>query len=146
VDDGAVGLLALVHTVAVFVWFGVVAAEVSIELRARDDDGMRRAAADHYWIDALVEVPLLAIVLASGLLLTVRAWPLDSARAAMVTCGLLAVAANVACVGFVIARRRGVDDASVVRLNRRRIFACAIAGAPFGLLAAIIGLRWMLAS
>ncbi len=136
--------LALLHVVAVFVWFGVVAAEVSIELRARDDDGMRRAASEHYWIDAVVEVPLLALVLGTGLLLTARAWPLDAMRVAMVVTGTVAVAANVACVGFVVARERGKADPTALRLNRRRVFACGILGAPFGLAAAAIGLRWML--
>jgi hypothetical protein len=138
--------LALVHVVAVFLWFGVVAAEVSIELRGRDDEGMRRAAAEHYWIDALIEGPILAVVAGSGLLLTARAWPLDAAHWAMVMCGTAAVAANVACIGFVVARQRGTHDMTVVRLNRKRVFACAIAGSPFGLVAAAIGIRWMLAA
>lgn len=138
------GLLSLVHVVAVLVWFGVVAAEVSLELRARDDEAMRRAASEHYWIDAVIEVPLLVLVLGTGLMLTARAWPLDGMHLVMVVSGTIAVAANVACVGFVIARERGKTDAAVLRLNRRRVFACAILGAPFGLAAAAVGLRWML--
>jgi hypothetical protein len=137
--------VSLIHVVAVFVWFGVVAAEVSIELRARDDQDMRRAAVDHYWIDALVEAPLLAIVLATGAWLTVLAWPLTAAQATMAGCGTAAIAANVACVGFVVARHRARDDATIVRLNRRRVFTCAIVGGPFGLASAWIGLSWMLA-
>lgn len=136
--------LALVHAVAVFLWFGVVGAEVAIELRGHDTEGMRRAALDHYWIDAVVELPLLAIVLATGALLTARAWPLAPAQVAMVVCGTAAVAANVVCVAFVFARRAAIEDARLLRLNRSRVFACAIAGGPFGLAAAIIGLRWML--
>ena len=136
--------LALVHVVAVFLWFGVVAAEVAVELRGRDVEGMRRAAVDHYWIDATVELPLLAVVMATGAWLTARAWPLAPAQVAMVACGTAAVAANVACVAFVFARHRAVEDAALVRVNRRRIFACAIAGGPFGLAAAVIGLKWML--
>ncbi len=136
--------LPLVHALAVFLWFGVVGAEVAIELRGRDVEGMRRAAIDHYWIDAIVEVPLLALLLATGAWLTVRAWPLTTAQVAMVVFGSAAVAANVACVFFVVARHRALHDEARVRLNRRRVFACAVAGGPFGLAAAVIGLRWML--
>lgn len=137
--------LPLVHALAVFSWFGVVGAEVTIELRGRDTEGMRRAAVDHYWIDAVVELPLLALVLATGAWLTERAWPLTAAQVAMVACGTAAVAANVVCVAFVVARHRALHDEALLRLNRRRVFACALAGGPFGLAAAIIGLRWMLA-
>jgi hypothetical protein len=136
--------LALTHVIAVFLWFGVIAAEVTIELRAREPTALREVAEDHFWIDAVVEVPLLCIVLGTGLLLSARASPLTGGLIAMVVCGTLAVAANVACVGFVFARRRSRADLEALRAHRRRIFACAIVGAPFGLVATIVGLSRML--
>ncbi len=138
------GPLVLAHVVSVFLWFGVVAAETTIELRARDVAALRGAAEDHYWIDLLVEVPLLAVVLVTGAWLAARAWPLGGGLTAMVVCGTAAIAANLACVAFVFARRRAGADPDALHLNRRRIFACAAVGAPFGLVAAIVGLARML--
>lgn len=127
------------HLFALGLWGGLVTAELIIEASARTPEEHRAAARLHHRLDLLVEVPLLAVVVATGAVLAARA-PMTPLLAAKLGCALAAIAANVVCVVLVVARRRAADagdDARVLRL------AGAIrwtgAGVPFGLAALAIG-------
>lgn len=131
--------MIVVHLLAVALWGGVVTAEVVLELVARSVAERAFVARVHFWIDLLVEIPLLVLVLASGVVLVVRAGELSAAMLAKIGCALVAIAFNADCVRWVVRRFVArADDSAVDRLTRRIRFS--IAGLPFGLVAFVIGL------
>src|SRR5512138_2558572 len=56
-------------------WTGLVAAEVILEWTCREGAAARTAAVVHYWLDLLVEAPLVLAVAATGAVLLAGAWP-----------------------------------------------------------------------
>ncbi len=133
--------LHLAHLVLLATWGGVVVAETALELAGDDDATLGHVARVHYRIDLFAELPLLAAVLATGAWLTARVWPPTPLHWAKIGCGLAAVAINLACVVFVVQRRRAVDDPARMRRLHRRI-RWAGAGIPFALAAAWLGLAY----
>lgn len=134
--------LHLTHLIALSAWGCLVLGEIALELLPRDDAALRTAARLHYAIDLLVELPLLLIVLTTGLWLAARTsltWTLQ----VKIGAGLVAIAANLACGVCVVLRRR-LTDGMALRTWRRRIILTAAIGIPFGLLAAVLGLSRLL--
>ncbi len=127
------------HLVALALWGGFVAAEGIVELASRSAEEVRHAAKLHYWMDVLVEVPLLGAVLVTGSVLALRAWPLSSLLGVKIACGLVAVAANLWCVAHVIARHRRADDAELLRRHGQRVRLTATIGVPFAVVALYVG-------
>jgi hypothetical protein len=70
-----VDALHLCHLIVLCLWGGVVLAESVMELAAADEGGRASAARVHFWIDVVVELPLIAGVLVTGALLASRSWP-----------------------------------------------------------------------
>jgi hypothetical protein len=131
-------MLMRIHLVAVGFWLGMVAAETVLEFCGRDAASRRTVAVVHHWIDVLFEIPIVAVVLTTGVLLLARIWPAPPMLLVKVGAGLIAVIANVICVPLVQARWRETDDARVQALTRRvKMTGSAI---PFAILALAIGL------
>lgn len=131
--------LRLVHLILLCGWAGVVLAETVIEVVLAGE----AAAATHYWIDVLIELPLIAGVLASGAGLAVRVWPLSTLHLIKIGTALFALSLNLYCAAMVIKRyRRRNDQAALGRLQRR--VRLSILGLPFGAVSAYIGLRYFL--
>lgn len=129
------------HLVALAAWFGVVAVESVIELLPLRRPELAAAAATfHFWIDLLVELPLLLGVLVTGGLL-LRGQTLDTELGIKVAAGGAAIVMNLCCVAFVIARHRG--GAELRSRRTRLVFATATVGMPLGLVALWIGLGRM---
>lgn len=131
-------MLAQIHGAAAGAWMGIVGCEVVLEAFGRDAPSRRLIAQAHAWIDLLLEGPLVAFVLATGIVLFVRDWPPSPLLLLKAAAGLIAVIANLVCIPYVRARARATDDADVKRLfGPIRITGLAI---PFGLLALGLGL------
>jgi hypothetical protein len=130
--------LHLAHLILISMWGGVVAAELILEVASRDADTARFAAEVHYYIDLLVEGPLLLGVLGTGGILLWRAWPPSTLHVVKVAAALAALAVNGWCVVMVIARKRRVADPAAVEHYRRRVFWAGV-GVPFAAVAAYIG-------
>ena len=130
------------HLVLLSLWGGFVLAEGVVELAARDDASRRAAARLHYWMDVLVELPLLAGVLATGGLLAARSWPLTRLHWIKVAAGLAAVAMNLFCVAHVVARQRRAGDPAALRRHGRFVKLAAGLGLPFALVAATLGFAY----
>jgi hypothetical protein len=130
----------LAHLVSLGLWGGLVAGEIVVELVSRSDDERRHAAKLHYWMDLLVELPLLAAVVLTGVVLVAHAWPLSTVHWVKIGGGLIAVGANLWCVAHVIARYRRANDAQALRAHGRRIIAAAFVGVPFAAVALYLGL------
>ena len=134
--------LSLTHLISLCLWGGLVLGEIVLELAPRDAGERRAAARFHHLIDLAVEIPLLAVVVASGVLLAIRAWPLSPLHDLKIAAALIAIGANAVCVGLVVARRRRLDDPAALASYRRRIAVTVAVGLPCGLLAFILGLRY----
>ena len=128
--------LRLLHLGMLFAWAGVVLVEGVIELSDLDDGAV--ATRLHYRIDLLIEGPLLLAVLVSGALLWAAA-PASPLLYVKIACGLVAVLANLLCLGFVVARYRRRDDRDA-RLRWGRYVRGSILALPFALAAASLGL------
>ncbi|HUT55170.1 MAG TPA: hypothetical protein VM658_17405 [bacterium] len=139
----AVNLVSIIHLVLLSLWGGVVATESVIELypfrnRALHENSIRF----HYWIDLLVELPLIAGVVASGVALVVLAWPLTWTHALKIACAAVAVSANLVCIVFVLRRGKSLAAGAPepeLWAATRRIIMCAVIGLPFAAVAAGMG-------
>lgn len=129
----------LAHLIVLGMWLGVVIAEVLFEFAGSDPDSLRAAARFHYNVDKFGEVPILLGVLATGAILTVRAWPLTTLHLVKIVASLLAVGASFICVRWVFERRR-VEEADLLLRLRRRIWTLAALAALFATPALYLGL------
>lgn len=129
--------LHLAHLFVLGLWGGLVMAELVIEVSAKTADDLRRAAELHYRLDLVLELPLLAAILATGGALAART-PLDARLVAKIAAALVAISANLVCVGLVVSRRRASDPARLERLSRAVRWTAV--GVPFGLAALALGL------
>jgi hypothetical protein len=127
------------HLILLSLWAGIVMAELVVELVGWQGHEAG-AAAMHYWIDLLLELPVLGAILTTGALLAWRAWPLSRLHWLKIGAGLVAIGANLYCVILVVRRRRQTDTAAI-RAYRRPI-QLSLAGVPFALMAAYLGLRY----
>lgn len=131
--------LLQVHLVAASAWMGLIAAEVVIELLARDNATRRFVAEAHKRIDLFFEGPLVAIVLVTGCMLLYPLWlgatPLLLFKVAV---GIIAVVSNVVCIHWVLGRARAEDDSDFYQYAKK----VSLTGytIPFGLLALALGL------
>jgi hypothetical protein len=127
------------HLVLLGMWAGLVLAETVIEFGPRVRPELWPASARfHFWMDMLIEAPILIGVVVTGTLLLLRV-PLDAALAVKSAAGLLAVGANAACMVVVVRRARpGVDAAEARRLSAQ-VVATALLGLPCALAALVLG-------
>ena len=135
--------VCVVHLTLIAFWGGVVATEAVIELypyRCRELE--RQAITFHYWIDLLVELPVLCGVVGSGLVLAAMAWPLSALHWVKIAGAAGAVAANGICIVLVLRRQRmmtgGASDADLWARTRRVVLSAEL-GLPLGLVAAALG-------
>jgi hypothetical protein len=141
-------VVAMFHLVVLALWGGVVATEAVIELlpfRRREMHGA--AIRFHYWIDLLVELPLVLAVIATGGVLFFsldRVTPLHFLKVGF---GGAAVAVNLFCIVVVVRRGRrlqfGGDDGPLWRASRT-VLACFAAGLLCAAGAAVLGFRFAL--
>lgn len=132
----------IAHIVVLSLWAGLVAAESVMELVARRASDLTVAMARfHYYLDIVLEVPLLLGVVLTGTVLLMQTQP-DAALWVKVAAGLGAVASNVVCVVVVIRRNRAAtSDGDVGALARLSSWVqrTAFTGVPLGLLALYLG-------
>lgn len=115
----AMDALHVGHLVVLGLWGGLVLGECVLELSAQNDTEIRFTARIHYWIDLIVELPLLLGVLVTGAWLTLRVWPPSPLLWVKIAAASAAVAANLVCLVLVILRHRRASD--VVALRRLHV-------------------------
>src|SRR5687768_13486582 len=132
--------LRLAHLLLIFVWGGVILAETVVEALGRDPAAQPFAARAHFWIDVVIELPIVAGVLATGVLLAAAAWPLSTVQWVKVGAAAVAIGANLYCAALVAMRyRRRADGAALGRISGHiRLTWTAV---PVGLVALYLGLR-----
>jgi O-antigen/teichoic acid export membrane protein len=128
-----------VHLLVVGMWAGLVGAEVILEWVCKDGPPARTAAEVHYWIDLLVEAPLVLAVTATGGLLLLDRWPPGPALAWKLALGAVPIVSCTFSIVFVLQRHRRLDDPAALATGRRRVLLSALAVGP-GLAALYLGL------
>lgn len=147
-DANALNLVAMLHLMVLSLWGGVVATEAVVEVTPfRQKDLHPAAIRFHYWIDLLVELPLVLAVVATGvtlLLLTDSLTPLHYVKLGF---GAAAVAVNFFCIAVVVKRGRRLlrnpDDSPLWR-SSRIVLACFATGLLCAAGAAVLGFRFAL--
>lgn len=126
------------HLIVLSAWAGVLLVEVVIERLGERHDMTALAVQAHFWIDVLVELPLVAGVLLTGTVLLARGWPPSGSHVVKLVAAAGAIAINLYCAVIVIVRHRVRDDADAVRRYGRHV-RLSVLGVPFGVLAAYLG-------
>ena len=138
-----INLVSIIHLVLLGLWGGVVATESVLELYPyRRKDLHSHSIRYHFWIDLLVELPLVIGVIATGLTLVALAWPITLIHLVKILCAALAITANLVCIALVLRRKSSLEaGASENELwgSTRRIVLCAAFGLPFAACAAGLG-------
>lgn len=127
------------HLTALGMWLGVVITEVLFEFTGSDAESLRAAARFHDTVDKFGELPILFLVLVTGTILTVRAWPLTPLHVIKIAASLVAVGANLVCAMWVF-QRRDIQDVNTLLGFRRRIWSLAAVGVVFATPALYLGL------
>ena len=133
--------MRLVHLVFLSLWGGMVLAEAVVELAPLRLPALAQPAAIfHYYIDLYVEIPLLALVVFTGVV-NLFLVPFSALLLIKLLAVAPAVCAQVVCLVLVVRRHRqaGTDGAGIAGLHRKIIW-CALFGVPFALAAAALGL------
>jgi hypothetical protein len=148
VEDQAFDIVAMVHLVVLALWGGVVATEAVIEIvpfRRREMHGA--TIRFHYWIDLLVELPLVVAVIATGTVLFFSLDPMTPIHFVKVGLGGAAIAVNLFCIVVVVKRgrrlEREADNGSLWRASRT-VLMCFAAGLLCAAGAAVLGFRFAL--
>jgi len=143
----AFDVLAMVHLMVLSLWGGVVATEAVIEvLPFRQRELHAATIRFHYWIDLLVELPLVLAVIATGAGLWILTDPVTPLHLVKIGLGGAAVAVNLFCIVVVVKRGRRLesdaDDGTLWRASRT-VLACFAAGLLCAAGAAILGFRFV---
>ncbi len=131
--------LHVAHLMVLGIWLGIVTTEVLFEFSGSDPDSLRAAARFHYTVDMFGELPILAAVVVTGVMLAMRVEVMTPLLHAKIGMGLVAIASNLLCAFWVVQRRR-IEDPAVLLRYRRKIWATAAIGVVFGTAALAIGL------
>jgi len=147
-ESHAFDVLAMVHLVMLSLWGGVVATEAVIEIYPFRKRELHAATIRfHYWIDLLVELPLVLAVIATGSALFFLTDPVTPLHLVKIGLGGAAVAVNLFCIVVVVKRGRRLerddDDGSLWRASRV-VLACFAAGLLCAAGAAVLGFRFAL--
>ena len=134
----------LTHLIFIGLWGGCVAVEIVMEFWGRKDIGRKHQTAQlHFLIDLYVEVPILIIVLVSGVALFNMDNLIFPTYKIKVIAGLIPVLINFYCLIPVIKRKYASDrnDEDVMERNTRFIFICFFTGLASALVALAAGLH-----
>ncbi len=136
-------LLAMIHLIVLSLWGGVVATEAVVELYPLRHSELHNAAIRlHYWIDLLVELPLVLAVLATGSTLLYLTETITPFHVVKVCFGGAAVVVNLFCIVVVLRRARSLargDNDSPLWKASRLVLACFAVGLLFAAVAATLG-------
>jgi hypothetical protein len=142
-ETPAIDILRMLHLLVLSLWGGVVATEAVIEIYPFRHREMHPATIRlHYWIDLLVETPLVLAVIVTGASLLYLTDPVTPLHLVKIGFAGAAVAVNVFCIVIVVRRgRRLARSAADDHLwnASRIILACFAVGLACAAVAAAAG-------
>lgn len=141
--------LPVIHLMVLSLWGGVVATEAVIEVYPFRHREVHSATIRlHYWIDLLVEAPLVLAVVVTGGILLLTTSPVTPLHFVKVGFAGAAVAVNVFCILVVVRRGRNLDrqsDDTRLWKASRIVLACFAVGLACAGVAAVLGFNLALA-
>ena len=142
-ETQALNFLAMAHLIVLSMWGGVVATEAVIEILPFRRRELHAAAIRfHYWIDLLVELPLVLAVIATGVALLFVIETVTPLHLVLIGFGGAAVAINLFCIAVVVKRgqrlERSADEEPLWRASRI-VLACFATGLLCAGGAAVLG-------
>jgi hypothetical protein len=145
-ESQAFDILAMVHLIMLSLWGGVVATEAVIEIYPfRKRDLHAATIRFHYWIDLLVELPLVLAVIATGATLFFLSDVVTPVLLLKIGLGGAAVAINLFCIVVVVKRGRQLEsqtgEEGLWRASRT-VLACFATGLLCAAGAATLGFRF----
>lgn len=136
-------ILLVLHILGVGLWLGCAGAETLLEIVGERKPELRRTVIRlHYWIDLVVELPVVLLALVTGLALAAQV-PADGGwDQAKRIIGLIALIANLGAIGAVIARERAARTGDERTLARRQSLfgTLVVVAAPAAVTALVIAL------
>ena len=141
-----VNMVAVAHLIILGLWGGIVTTEVVLELYHRKHPEVHEHVIKlHFWIDLLVELPLILAMAASGIFLITLIETLTWLHIVKISLGSIAVISNLYCVYTVVKRARALDinsgDSILSRLSGV-VFNCGATGIPIGVIVFGMGI-WL---
>ncbi len=115
--------------------------EIVTEIVGLDASARPVVARLHFWIDVLLELPIVTGVLVTGVWLTALAWPLTPLHVVKIVSALIAIFLNLYCIAGVVERYRSARDPDALARLGWHIRLSGI-GIPFALFAAYLGLAY----
>ena len=142
-ENQGLNLLAMAHLIVLSMWGGVVATEAVIEIFPFRRRELHAATIRfHYWIDLLLELPLVLAVIATGIALVFVIETVTPLHLVMLGFGGAAVAINLFCIVVVVKRGRRLeriaDDGPLWQASRT-VLACFASGLLCAGGAAVLG-------
>ena len=145
-ETQSVNILGMTHLVVLALWGGVVATEAVVEVYPFRCRELHPAAIRfHFWIDLLVELPLVLAVIATGVTLAITIDLLTPLHLVKIGCGVGAVAINLYCIVVVVQRGRQLQaEPDPEALFARKYFNnfCLAFGLLCAAAAAVMGFRF----
>jgi hypothetical protein len=136
-------LVTMVHLIVLSMWGGVVATEAVIEIYPfRTRDLAEATSRFHYWIDLLVELPLVVAVAATGITAACLTDHLTGTHIVKIASAGAAIAVNLFCIAVVLRRerqRRAGAPPERLRRASRIVLACFALGLACAAAAATLG-------
>jgi hypothetical protein len=133
-----INYVSMIHLFSVAAWLGVVMTELVIEVYPYRNRGLYLSTIHfHYWIDLFVELPLVLLLLGSGIVLIFLNTNLDLLHVLKIASGLIPVLACFAGIYVVLRRsaalRAGAREEDLWGGSRNIVIAVLIASPFFGL-------------
>lgn len=135
----AVNLVAAAHLLFIGIFFGVYASETVVEIRSyfrkQDREALDLAARSHYLIDTYVEIPVLLLIVATGLWLALLVPELTFWHWVLMGLALCTLPGALNCIFAVRKRRRllseNAPDKALRAQSRRIVVGTALFINPF---------------
>jgi hypothetical protein len=133
-----INYVSMIHLFSVAAWLGVVMTELVIEVYPYRNRGLHLSTIQfHYWIDLLVELPLVLLLLGSGIVLIFLSSSPDLLHILKIATGLIPVLACLSGIYIVIRRanalKAGKKEEDLWGRSRNIVIMVLIASPFFGL-------------
>ncbi len=139
-----INLVSIIHLILLAIWAGIIATETVIELYAYKKMELHFSTIQfHYWIDLLVELPVVLGMLTTGIILFTIAEDITTLHIIKIILGLTAISSNFICIYIVLQRSKILKyDDTDERLwgLSGRIIKIVVIAVPLGITAFIIGI------
>ena len=136
-------VVTMAHLIMLSLWGGVVATEAVVEVYAFKKRELAGAASRfHYWIDLLVELPIVLAVLGTGIAVACLVEHITRLHLVKLGFAGAAVGVNLFCIAVVLRRdRRRQAGAAPAELHSasRMVLACFAVGLLCAAVAALLG-------